>query len=180
MKCTPIDVPEMERLFYIKDDFLYTKFSRGNLKADSLAGCYEYRGNGRHYIRVNVKGYGKLYAHRLIWTLRNGRDPGNMEIDHKENILVDFKGKKVLSNAKSNLRLATHQQNLANNPNAKGVHWNKACERWRAEVMHKGVKYHLGYFFCYEKARAAYIKAKNEFAGRFTPTDIRDTGLEMT
>ena len=186
MKTTPIDVAEMQRLFYIKDDFLYYKIDRGTrARVDKLAGTFFSGGaNSKlHYIRVRI-GDQRFLAHRIIWAMRNGRDPGNLMVDHKKDIFVDFKGKQVLSNAKSNLRLADDSQSnhnrLRKGKPPKGCSWSKKSQKWMTQIKHKGQSIWLGYFDTEEEAHAAYIKAKNEIAGRFTPSEIRDTGLEMT
>ena len=175
MKPLPIDVAEVQRLFYIdENDFLRWKIKPAkNVQAGDLAGAFFTNGNGRPYIRVTINGKGQYLAHRIIWALRNERDPGPKQIDHKDDILVEFKGRQVLSNAKSNLRLATHQQNTFNKY-SKGVYYVASRNKcWKSQVTHKGKYYFLGYFFCYEKAKAAYIKAKKELCGRFAHSDIR-------
>ena len=183
MKTTPIDVAEMQRLFYIKDDFLYNKINRNNQKADELAGYHKPGKNGRVYIQVQINDL-IYYAHRIMWALYYGSDPGNVMVDHRKDILVDFKGKQVVSNAKSNLRRADGSQSNHNRHRngkpPKGYTWSASHKKWKAQLSHKGKHIHLGYFDTEEEASAAYIKAKNELAGRFTPSDIRITGLEMT
>ena len=184
MKCKPIDVDLCRRLFYIKDNFLYNKIDRNNQKADELAGSYiRDPKNGRAYIQVAFNG-STYYAHRIQWAMYHGTDPGNVMVDHRNDILVDFKGKQVVSNAKSNLRRADDSQSghnrLVNGKPPKGCYWRKDAQKWRAKIKHKGKEFHLGFYDTEEEANAAYLKAKNELAGRFTPAALRDTGLEMT
>ena len=185
MEPKPIDVDECQRLFYVKDNFLYNKIDRGSRgKADELAGWYKLNPkNGRAYIQVQI-GYSTYYAHRIQWAMYHGTDPGNNLVDHRKDILVDFKGKLVVSNAKSNLRRADDSQSnhnrLYKGKPPRGYYWHKQKRKWHAVIRHNRKRISLGYFDSEEEAGAAYLKAKNEIAGRFTPSDIRDTGLEMT
>ncbi len=66
-------------------------------KPGSMAGCLS---NG--YILIRFQG--TLYkAHRIVWALRRGIDPGDCEIDHINRIKDD--------NRIQNLRLASHSEN---------------------------------------------------------------------
>jgi hypothetical protein len=65
------------------------------------AGCQRKEG----YIRVKLDK--KLYfAHRIVWYLATGVNPGNLQIDHINRIRSD--------NRPENLRLATNYQNAQN------------------------------------------------------------------
>lgn len=176
MKPTPIDVAEMQRLFYIdKDNHLRNKIRRGNQMPGALAGNYVPRGDGMLYIQISINNK-NYYAHRIIWAMRKGRDlPSNKTIDHKDPIYVEWKGKKVLSNAKSNLRLATQSEQCHNREGAKGCYFRKDVNKWYSEFSHLGRRIYLGYFHTQEAARAAYKEAKNDACGRFTPPDLRVT-----
>ena len=72
------------------------------------------------------RGRTELPMHRAIM----GCGDGDPDVDH-----IDHDG---LNNRRSNLRLATESQNLANqrpqtgrSSRFKGVHWNKQRQRWR-------------------------------------------------
>ncbi len=82
--------------------------------------------NWRGYIvvRINRK---EFMAHRIIWMLMTGDDPGQAEIDHRNEVKDD--------NTWSNLKRRDHSGNLLNN--------SKPCyarfgNRWCARVTHKG------------------------------------------
>ena len=181
MKPKKIDVEECLRLYYIdEDNHLRYKISRGgNGKAGELAGYFCLTKEGRRYIRVGT-GANRHLAHRVIYAMIHKKDPGvNRDVDHKLPILVEWKGHQVLSNAKSNLRLATDQQTSQNRlydgKPPKGYYWNKAKKKFMASIGHLGKKIFLGYFDTADEASAAYIAAKNELCGRFTPAEIRVT-----
>lgn len=50
------------------------------------------------------------------------------------------------------------------NTRRKGYSWKKDCEKWRAEIARNGIKRYLGLFETPEEAKAAYEKAKMDFA----------------
>ncbi len=93
--------------------------------------------------------------------------PFGMEVDHR-----DGDG---LNNQRSNLRLATHQQNLCNKSaqknsasGIKGVSWCESRNKWAAFIRHNGKTKNLGRFANRADAINAYnvaaIKAQGEFA----------------
>lgn len=113
----------------------------------------------------NAKGYhvgvilGKsLLAHRVIWALAYGEWPTD-QIDHINGDPSD--------NRLTNLRLATHSQNMANRrPNANSKHsaFKGVCKalktgHWTAQINTGGVQCHLGSFETEEDAARAYDAA---------------------
>ena len=107
-----------------------------------------------------------LYAHRVVWLLANGTDPGCFEIDH-----IDMDS---FNNNPQNLRLATHAQNAMNRgvssqnrSGIKGVGWVKRSQKWEARIHLNRRKKCLGYFNSIEEAAAAYEEAAKELHGEF-------------
>lgn len=103
-----------------------------------------------------------IYMHRFIMSAPCGKD-----VDHK------FGNK--LDNRKSQLRIATRQQNLRNrgrNKNNqsghKGVSWDKRNGKWRAVITVNRKQIHIGRFDdinkAIEKHREASIAHFGEFA----------------
>lgn len=122
------------------------------------------------------------YAMRMEWTpmvrgKRSGRlirmhrqimgEPKGMEVDHE-----DLDG---LNNQRSNLRLATHQQNMYNRKlqsNNKsgfiGVSWSKVTNKWYAciDLGHRRSK-SLGFYDTPKEAAQIYNIAAKELRGDF-------------
>lgn len=87
-------------------------------------------------------------------------------------IQVDHKDRNILNNQKSNLRLATNQQNLFNSgiyknntSGYKGVAASK--NKWCARIKHNGEPIHLGTHKTKEEAALAYNKKAIELFGEF-------------
>lgn len=125
----------------------------------------------RHGAAKNVHGYvdgkykkiGSLLMHRVILEA-----PKGMEVDHINGLNIQ--------NQRSNLRLATHHQNMMNTKlrktslsRLKGVslyrkdHWTK----WRARIMVNQKEIALGYFDTKEEASKAYNEAAKKYFGEF-------------
>lgn len=86
---------------------------------------------------------------------------------------VDHINGNGLDNQRSNLRQATHQQNMWNANHSygvspyKGVHWVANMNKWRARIEVSGKKIHLGYFKTEIEAATAYNVAASEHFGEF-------------
>lgn len=108
-----------------------------------------------------------ILMHRLILGLT-----GRKEIaDHK-----DHNG---LNNQKSNLRIATHSENMANrcarkNSSSKflGVSKNIKTNKWRAKIQTGGQCVHIGNFTDEKDAAIAYNKKAKEVHGDFANLNI--------
>lgn len=114
---------------------------------------------GLHSVLVQVGG-AKYRAHRIIWRMIKGADPSN-EIDHIDG--------DPFNNALTNLREATHAQNMYNR-RARGVLPKGVTQRggrYEAGIRLRGVGRHLGTFDTPEEAHAAYAKAAQELFGKF-------------
>ena len=113
-------------------------------------------------VKINRREY---RAHRIIWLIMTG-EWAETEIDHRD--------RDPSNNRWANLRLATRSQNAANQKlfktnktGFKGVTVDPKNGRYRACIVFKGKKYHLGQFATAEKAHAVrYIWAK-ELYGEF-------------
>ena len=146
------DQSRLLELFKYSEGNLVWARNKGIAKAGMLAGAVHHSG----YIQVKVDGIA-YRAHRLIWKLVTGKDPGGLSVDH-----ID--GNK-LNNAWDNLRLANSFQQQMNKPSVKGVYkLNRVKkDRWVACFRHK----QLGIFDTEKEARNAYLMAYQEVAGDF-------------
>ncbi|MDA5337795.1 HNH endonuclease [Stenotrophomonas maltophilia] len=152
-------VARLDELFNYDHDTgqLTFKISQGAKRAGTAAGCVGRNG----YLLVRVDG--NLYrAHRLIWSMYHGFDPGLSVIDHANGDRQD--------NSIRNLRLADQHLNglnartsKANTSGRKGVHWDKARQRWLVTFC--------GNFVCrtdsYDEAASTYAELAKSVGGEF-------------
>ncbi len=127
------------------------------------------KSHGYWVVRVNGQDY---YVHRILYLLRNGKDPGNFEVDHAVN-----DGNK---NNHNYLRLADRSQNAANSKKKKyktqtqskwkGVY--KKRGKWAAQAWADGKKYHLGCFDAEQEAALAYNTFAQERFGVYAVLNI--------
>lgn len=110
---------------------------------------------------------GTTLLHRFIL---NVSDP-DIHVDH-----IDLDG---LNCCKSNLRIATHQQNQRNrakyNCNTtgyKGVFRNPSSSKWRAMITVNGKCVHIGYFVDIIDAARAYDEAAIMYFGEYARTNF--------
>lgn len=120
-------------------------------------GCYAKRAE-----MVNGK-MQTVSMHRLIMGVV---DDGSHDVDH-----IDRNG---LNNRRSNLRLATRSQNMANmgrpkrnTSGFKGVGWHRERSKWQAYIRVHGKLIHLGRFAEKEQAAEAYAVAASKHFGEF-------------
>jgi hypothetical protein len=115
----------------------------------------------------------KVNMHRLVM----GEPPG-VQVDHVRH-QTDILG--TLDNRRANLRLATSSQQNSNRRGKnryKGVWYRPrvgAARPWRAAVMFKGKRYHLGSFATAEKAALAYNAKAVELFGEFALLNVVPT-----
>ena len=105
-------------------------------------------------------------AHRLIWLLQTGEDPGQWLIDHIDG--------NPHNNLFANLRLATSTQNQCNQKirkdntsGLKGVSWSEERKKWQTGIQVNGKRIALGRYNTKEEAYAAYCEAARRLHGEF-------------
>lgn len=108
-----------------------------------------------------------LKKHRIQYMARAIMQP-------PEGMWVDHINADRLDNRRCNLRIATPTQNAhnksiskANKSGYKGVCFNKANGKWRAQLRVNGVMKYLGDFDRIEDAAAAYATASRDLHGEF-------------
>lgn len=123
--------------------------------------------NGRKYIkgRKEMKG---IYLHREIMQVTDSK----LDIDHKD--------RDGLNCQKTNLRVCTRAQNMANAQKTeskttsrfKGVSWFRPAKMWRAYIGTKTGRTWLGYFKDEVEAAKAYDLAALVLYGEFARTNL--------
>ena len=137
---------------------------------------YSFRVHRCWYVATDFSVHGKakrIYLHRLVMNA-----PDKTEVDH-----INGDG---LDNRKENLRIVTHQQNLANQKLSeantsgyKGVTLDQRKKKdgtsmtptWMAQTKHNGKRIYLGKFATPELAARAYDRKMIELHGEFARTN---------
>lgn len=150
---------QLHKLFDYKDGQLFWKMPKRKNKIGTLAGTV----TARNYTRVQV-GKKIYYAHRIIFMMHYGYLPA--EIDHIDN--------NPANNCISNLRAASHKQNMLNRKlssnstsNHKNVNWKQAANKWVVRIVVAGKRKTIGYFEDIELANLVAQEARNKYHGAF-------------
>lgn len=162
----PITTLSRERLMQIlhydpgSGLFTWINDQRSGVKAGSVAGSIN--SNGYIIIMISKKSYS---AHRLAYFYVKGVWP-QKHIDHINGVRTDNRIKN-LRNADSikngqNMRLLD-----TNKSGFKGVHWSKACNKWRAKIDLNGSQHHLGFFSDLELAALVAAEARDKYFGEY-------------
>jgi len=102
-------------------------------------------------------------------------------LDVPVGLIVDHKNGDGLDNRRSNLRIATRQQNQFNSgptkkgaSKFKGVYWSPPHKKWRAQITLSGVKKHLGLFVNEVDAAVAYEAVAKKHHGKFFRSSLHE------
>jgi hypothetical protein len=111
--------------------------------------------------------YAESVNGRLVFTMMH-------HLILSDNGMFDHINGNPLDNRRSNLRPATHAQNMRNRKTHKnnkcgykGVYWAKAKGKWRVRINFEKRRYHIGEFSDLESAARAYDEAALKFHGEF-------------
>lgn len=116
--------------------------------------------NDKGYKITNLKGFGKMRAHRIIWCMVYGRFPD--QIDH----INQDKGDNRLANLRETSREG-NARNVPLGPRNKsgriGVNWSEFHQMWRAKIRNGGQDIELGLFSDFSDACAARSDAESMY-----------------
>lgn len=136
------------------------KVQRGTCKQGDAAGGIHKKENKW---RVNIGGT-KYYAHRIVWYLHNIGQEMPKFIDHKD--------RNGLNNLYSNLRQATHKQNMQNRESpCQGVKFrgvfHQSENSWQQRIQVEGQKISLGSWSSQELQALQYDAQAKKYFGEF-------------
>jgi hypothetical protein len=131
---------------------------------------YKWRVIQNRYVVGRLGGSSKNHEVRLHRLIMDA--PTNMDVDHKNHDGFD--------NQKSNLRICTTSQNLANQrpqkrkltSKYKGVSWGSQRKKWQAAIKQFGKKIFIGRFDDEKKAAKAYNDMAMKLFGEFAYLNI--------
>jgi len=120
---------------------------------------------------------GKIYIYRHAWI----EDKKNFLAMHRsimnpsKDMQIDHINGNTLDNRRSNLRICTASQNLQNqkirsyncSSKYKGVCFDKATNKWRAQIMFDKKIKHIGFYKIEEDAARAYNNKAKKWYGEF-------------
>lgn len=147
-------IERLHQLFEVRDGKLY----RGGKEAGGL--------HNAGYRRVRVDGMYYL-SHRVIFALTHGRWP-EADVDHKD--------RQGLNNDPTNLREATHHDNMRNGSlrcnntsGVPGVSWDSERSKWAVSICYNGKTHHFGRHDDLEFAELVAHEARHRLFGAFAP-----------
>jgi hypothetical protein len=118
---------------------------------------------------VKEVGHGGIFLHRFVLGLPKAHGPAD---------LVDHKDGDGLNCRRSNLRVGTNPQNLANSGSRpgssrfKGVTWDQARGKWLAQIMIERRNHYLGRHDAEEDAARAYNAAATQAWGEYAQINV--------
>jgi len=150
---------ERELFTYVDGKLFWLKPTSNRVKVGQEAGSLTTNG----YKTITYDGECRM-LHRVIWDYHHDEGCEGYLIDHIDN--------NSLNNRIENLRVCDYSQNAANSFShsdslleSKGV--SAHGDRFRAQIAHKGKRYHLGLFDTEEEASMAYKEKALQLYGEY-------------
>ena len=144
----PLDFDEVDSCLRYESETgdFYWKVSQGRVKAGDRAGRLLCSG----YIQIKLYGLG-YRAHRLAVLLHTGDDPGDQEINHRNQDKTD--------NRIQNLEVLNHADHSRKQPKRRdcssgctGVSWDKTNQKWQVHISINGKQTTIGCFVDFDEA----------------------------
>jgi len=167
MKKEKVEISDGELLVRLNEQFTYRKetgeFLRkrawGKHKVGDVAG---YNNKSYRSLSINSNDY---LIHRLVYLVEHGYTP--LEVDHinqirNDNRIENLRGCDNYSQNQGNCSLRSD-----NTSGYRGVTWNEAAQKWKAQIMVNGITNRLGLFTDILEAAAAYEAAAIKHFGKF-------------
>ncbi len=158
-----LPLPSQERLKEILDYNEETGEFRWKVRPAHRIHIGDIAGSKKLYIMIVVDGITYM-AQRLAWMYITGEDPGELQIDHKDN--------NEHNNKFNNLRKASPPQNKSNQGarkdsklGLKGV--QQIGNRYRVQIQKNGKRHHIGVYDTPEEAHKAYCEAADKLHGEY-------------
>jgi len=164
MKTNPLPpLSRLHELFEYRDDGVLIR--KIDVSTNARKGDIVGHLNNRGYLNGQIDGK-KYLVHRIIYYMYHGHIDDTMQIDHIDGNPVN--------NRIENLRLVTRSQNQHNQKipknntsGVKGVGWNKAKMKFKANLMKNNKNIHLGFYDTKEAAEKAITEAREKIHGEY-------------
>ena len=130
-----LDFKFWDARFYLdKDGNLRNKIRRGVGKRQQKGAIATTNSHGYLIVKEHIDGKQvNIFAHRLAWLLYTGEDPGDRDINHKNQNRKD--------NRLKNLEVLPHKDHMRKHPKRSdcssgvtGVCWDKGNQKWMAHI----------------------------------------------
>ncbi|NUX58638.1 AP2 domain-containing protein [Paraburkholderia youngii] len=133
----------------------------GTARAGTPAGSI----NAQGYVQIYVDG-GNYYGHRLAWLYVHGTWP--YAVDHKRGYSKGDTRLRALRECTYPQNGGNRGMNSNNTSGFKGVSWDSARGKWKAQIGTRKTHQFLGRFDTPEEAHAAYCRAADAYYGDFS------------
>lgn len=111
--------------------------------------CFSKKPKGRmkgYAVRWNPLKRRNSFMHREILDPGDGKEIDHVNGNGLDNQRCNLRKCSRLENMRNQRKKVSHRNGVPCSSRFKGVHWQSAIKKWRAQIYMKGKKYHLGDF----------------------------------
>ena len=121
----------------------------GKAKAGSVAGSPQPNKTNPERIdwRVSINGI-RYFAPRVIYYMTYGKDPGNIQVDHKDQNWLNNNAWNLRLDIEGSIQQVNSPKQKNNTSGVAGVTWDKKAGKWKAQVRIQGKSKHIGLYTC--------------------------------